>query len=54
MRSLQLGRMPGFAAKRLDEAEDLIRETIEFHLEGLRQHGDVIPDPGATTEYITV
>jgi hypothetical protein len=34
--------------------EDLIREAIEFHLEGLRQHGYVIPVPSATTEYITV
>ena len=44
----------GVAAKTLDEAKDLIREAIEFHLEGLRQHGDAIPSPSATTEYITV
>jgi len=48
--------LPGFgiAAKTLDEAKDLIREAIEFHLEGMRQHGDAIPAPSATTEYITV
>jgi predicted RNase H-like HicB family nuclease len=48
--------LPGFgiAATTLDEAKDLIREAIEFHLEGMRQHGDVIPTPTATTEYITV
>lgn len=44
----------GVVGKTLDEAKDLIREAIEFHLEGMRQHGDVIPAPSATTEYITV
>ena len=44
----------GIAAKTLDEAKDLIREAIEFHLEGVREHGDAIPVPSATTEYITV
>jgi predicted RNase H-like HicB family nuclease len=44
----------GIAAKTLDEAKDLIREAIGFHLEGMRQHGDAIPVPSATTEYITV
>jgi predicted RNase H-like HicB family nuclease len=29
-------------------------EAIEFHLEGMRPHGDAIPAPSATTEYITV
>lgn len=44
----------GVAATTLDEAKDLIREAIEFHLEGMRQHGEIIPTPSATTEYITV
>ncbi|HEY6763360.1 MAG TPA: type II toxin-antitoxin system HicB family antitoxin [Candidatus Sulfotelmatobacter sp.] len=44
----------GIAAKTLDEAKELIREAIEFHLEGLREHGDLVPVPKATTEYITV
>lgn len=44
----------GVAAKTQDEAKKLIREAIEFHLEGMRQHGDAIPTPTATTEYITV
>ena len=44
----------GVAAKTQDEAKELIREAIEFHLQGMRQHGDVIPTPNATTEYITV
>jgi len=44
----------GIAAKTLDEAKELIREAIDFHLEGMRKHGDSIPAPAATTEYITV
>jgi predicted RNase H-like HicB family nuclease len=44
----------GVAAKTLDEAKELIREAIDFHLEGMRKHGDSIPAPAATTEYITV
>jgi len=34
--------------------KELIREAMEFHLEGMRQQGDPIPAPSATTEYITV
>lgn len=44
----------GVAAETLDEVKDLIREAVEFHLEGMRQNGDSIPAPSATTEYITV
>ena len=44
----------GVAGKTLDEVKELIREAMEFHLEGMRQHGDPIPAPSATTEYITV
>lgn len=44
----------GVAGATLEEVKELIREAIEFHLEGMRQHGDPIPAPSATTEYITV
>lgn len=44
----------GVAANTLDEVMQLIREAIEFHLEGMREHGDPIPAPSGTTEYITV
>jgi predicted RNase H-like HicB family nuclease len=44
----------GVAGITLDEVKELIREAVEFHLEGMRQHGDSIPAPSATTEYITV
>jgi predicted RNase H-like HicB family nuclease len=35
----------GAAGKTLEEMKDLIREAVEFHLEGMRQHGDPIPAP---------
>jgi predicted RNase H-like HicB family nuclease len=44
----------GVAATTLEEVKDLIREAIEFHLEGMREHGDPIPAPAAITEYISV
>ena len=44
----------GVAGATLDQAKELIRKAMEFHLEGMRQHGDPIPPPRATTEYISV
>jgi predicted RNase H-like HicB family nuclease len=44
----------GVAGVTLNEVKELIREAMEFHLEGMREHGDTIPTPSATTEYITV
>ena len=44
----------GVAGNTLAEVKSLIREAIEFHLEGMRQQGDPIPSPSATTEYISV
>jgi predicted RNase H-like HicB family nuclease len=43
----------GVAGRTLDEVKGLIREAIEFHLDGMRQHGDPIPAPSAMTEYIS-
>lgn len=36
------------------EAEQLIREAIEFHLEGMRADGAAIPQPSSRVEYIEV
>jgi predicted RNase H-like HicB family nuclease len=44
----------GVTGKTLDEVKELIREAVEFHLEGLRENGETIPAPSATTEHITV
>ena len=35
------------------EIESLIREAIEFHLEGLKTDGLPIPSPGSQVEYAT-
>ena len=44
----------GTAATSLEGVKELIREAIEFHLGGMREHGDPIPAPAAITEYISV
>jgi predicted RNase H-like HicB family nuclease len=44
----------GVAGHTLEEVKNLIREAVEFHLEGMREHGESIPAPSAQTEYITV
>jgi predicted RNase H-like HicB family nuclease len=44
----------GVAANTLEETKKLIRDAIEFHLEGMRLHGETIPEPSALTEYINV
>ncbi|MFL6290777.1 MAG: type II toxin-antitoxin system HicB family antitoxin [Thermoanaerobaculia bacterium] len=42
------------AAETKDEVLDLIREAIDFHLEGMREAGEQIPEPSAATEYVEV
>jgi predicted RNase H-like HicB family nuclease len=39
--------LPGLAAvgETLEEVEQLIAEALEFHLEGLLEHGDPVPEP---------
>ena len=44
----------GVAGSTLDEVKQLVREAVEFHLEGLRESGEAIPEPSVQTEYITV
>ena len=44
----------GVAGSTLDEVKQLVREAVEFHLEGLRESGEPIPEPSVQTEYITV
>jgi len=33
----------GVAGNTLDEVKNLMREAVEFHLEGMREHGDPVP-----------
>jgi predicted RNase H-like HicB family nuclease len=38
----------------VEQAEQLIRTAIEFHLTGLREDGVPIPQPSSQVEYIEV
>lgn len=42
------------AAATLPEAEGLIRQAIELHLDGMREDGDDIPPPTTIAEMIEV
>jgi predicted RNase H-like HicB family nuclease len=48
--------LPGCVATgdTLQETEKLIREAVEFHLEGLRADGLPIPPPTSQVEYVEV
>lgn len=35
-----------------EEVKNLIREAIEFHLLGLQEDGEAIPQPSSSIEYI--
>ena len=37
-----------------EEVEKEIREAIEFHIEGMRQDGEIVPQPSSSVEYIDV
>ena len=46
--------LPGCVAvgETREEVERLIREAIQFHLDGLREEGLPIPEPTSRIEYI--
>lgn len=48
--------LPGCVAtgQSLQETENLIREAIAFHLEGLREDRLPIPEPTSQVEYISL
>lgn len=48
--------LPGCVAvgETLEEVEVLIKEAIEFHLEGLRENGMPIPEPTTITQNVEV
>jgi predicted RNase H-like HicB family nuclease len=48
--------LPGCVAmgETVEETEKLIKEAIEFHLEGLRQEGLPVPEPTSVAEYVEV
>jgi len=48
--------LPGCVAvgETVSETERLIREAIEFHLEGLRDDRIAVPQPSTVTQYVEV
>ena len=46
--------LPGCVAvgETLQEVERLIREAIRFHIQGLREGGEPVPDPTSIAEYV--
>jgi predicted RNase H-like HicB family nuclease len=42
------------AAGTYDETVGLIAEAIEFHIEGMRLHGEQVPAPSTTAELVEV
>ena len=43
----------GAAGKTLDETKRLIHEAIEMHVAGLREDGELIPEPTTLADYVT-
>jgi len=48
--------LPGCAvvAETREEALKLVQEAIALHIEGLREAGEMVPQPASTTEYVQV
>ena len=48
--------LPGCVAagSSVTEVATLIREAVEFHVEGLREDGAIVPPPTVTVEYVEV
>jgi len=48
--------LPGCVAtgETIEETETSIREAIEFHLDGMREDGTVIPIPSSRVEYVEI
>jgi predicted RNase H-like HicB family nuclease len=48
--------LPGCAAvaETKEELMRLIQEAIDFHIEGLREDGQPVPEPASSVEYIEV
>ncbi len=42
------------AASTLEETRHLIKEAIEFHIEAMRENGDVVPEPTRHVEQVEV
>jgi predicted RNase H-like HicB family nuclease len=38
----------------VEEVKQMIAEAIEFHLEGMREDGDPIPEPACLADYVEI
>jgi hypothetical protein len=46
------GQAPAGAT--LEETREVIREAIEFHIDGMRSHGEEVPPPTGVVEQVEV
>ena len=48
--------LPGCVAvgETRQEVEGLIREAIVFHIEGLREEGQPLPEPSSTSQLVSI
>jgi predicted RNase H-like HicB family nuclease len=48
--------LPGCVAvgETRQDVEVLIREAIEFHIEGLREEGQPLPEPSCTSQLVSI
>jgi predicted RNase H-like HicB family nuclease len=48
--------LPGCVAggESVEEVRELMREVIQMHIESLREHGEPIPPPSSSAEYVVV
>lgn len=48
--------LPGCVAvgDTLEEIDEMIREAIEFHLEGMQLNGESIPQPTSLCQYVEI
>jgi len=42
------------AASTLAETRELMEEAIEFHIEGMRLHGEAVPNPSSVAEMLEI
>jgi predicted RNase H-like HicB family nuclease len=48
--------LPGLSVvgNTLEEAKKLIRKGIEIHIQAMRKHGEVVPEPTSTAEAVDI
>ena len=54
--SVHVPDLPGCVAAgaTLEDTRRLIREAIEFHIEGMRMHGETVPEPTMHIEQVEI